>query len=69
MLILFFLLILIQLGNDFMKITWLLMLGSAILCVLGKTLEMKLLFSKEQQRTNNKTKKILGPSRHLSAKS
>ena len=44
-----------QLQNGSMKITWLLMLGSAISSVLEKIQEMKLFFqsfsNEEQQRT------------------
>ena len=46
-----------QLRNGFMKITWLLMLGSVFLCVLEKIQEIELLFlrftNEEQQRTKN----------------
>ena len=38
--------LLMQLRNGFIKITWLLMLGSKISCVLVRTQEMRLVFSK-----------------------
>ena len=49
-----------QIRNGFMKIKWLLMLGSVILCVLEKIQELKLLFSKVLVTKNSKERKILG---------
>ena len=49
-----------QIRNGFMKIKWLLMLESVILCVLEKIQELKLLFSKVLVTKNSKERKILG---------
>ena len=51
-----------QLRNSFMKITWLLMLGSVISCVLEKTQEMRLIF-KGLVMKNSKEQKMLGVTR------
>ena len=47
-----------QLRNAFVKITWLLMLGSVISCVLEKIEEMKLIF-KGLVMKNSKEQKAL----------
>ena len=49
-----------HLRNGFMKITWLLRLGSVISCVLEKTQEMRLLFFKGLVMKNSEEQKILG---------